>query len=248
MSRQKNQAPTPRLNKKGEIHERWDRLMRFDVPRYIRVYDNGGKTIDRYTVVFSSLKNLSEGRGSIHTYIAMSSTPFHPQGFYQHGENQGVPIDYPTYGHLGKKMVFADLPLDCQYAVLQDYCAYWNLRLEDHPMAQTLDVIQYGFYMKEGVTPWRPVRPPKGQFDSRSDTSYRSEKARLDNVEIIHDLISIVTEECNPSDAEIALWDYADRAEVLDWATKTYLAASDNPVKVPEVPSILLKYGGVHAN
>jgi hypothetical protein len=238
---------TPRLNKQGQVHERWDRLFRFDVPRYIRVYDNDHKSFDRYTVVYSSLKIWYEGHGSVHPYVGMSEHPFHPQGFGQHGESKGVAIDYPTYGHLGKKVVFADLPLDCQWLVLNDYCGYWNLERDDHPLAQCMDVFSFGMCIKEGMELWRPVRPPKGQFDSRSDVSYRKEKALLNDVAAIRDWISIVTDECNPTDSDIAQWSYADRSEVLNWATLTHLAASDNPVKVPETPSILLRYGGIHA-
>lgn len=60
----------------------------------------------------------------------MSSQPFHPQGFGQHGESDS-PIDRPTYGHLGKKIKFDDLPEDCQKLVLSDYVYLWNIK--DHP-------------------------------------------------------------------------------------------------------------------
>jgi hypothetical protein len=56
----------------------------------------------------------------------MSGAPFHPQGFGQHGESETI-IDRPTYGHLGKKITFADLPEDCQKLVISDYRYYWQL-------------------------------------------------------------------------------------------------------------------------
>jgi hypothetical protein len=243
MSKQKNQSPTPRLNKQGEMHERWDRLFRFDSPRYIRCYDNGGKSADRYTVVFSQLKQYSDGYGSVHTYISMSHSPFHPHGFGQHGETYGVPCDYPNYGHLGKKITFADLNLDGRWFVLMEYCSYWNLRFEDHPIFKTVEWGAFAPQCIEGVAPWRPVRPPKGQFDSRGDKSYREEVERLNNIESIQIWISLVTEDVDISDTDIMTWDYADRADVRDWAVMAHLRASDNHVKVPEMPSILLKYG-----
>jgi hypothetical protein len=55
----------------------------------------------------------------------MSGAPFHPQGFCQHGEADR-PIDYPTYGHLGKKIAFALLPAGCQRAVMNDYIQLWG--------------------------------------------------------------------------------------------------------------------------
>lgn len=99
---------------------RYDNAYRADgQPKYVRCYDNGGETLDRYTVVFSQLRT-----GWCH-YLAMSGAPFHPQGFRQHGEDRRT-IDYPTYGHLGKKIRFEQLPPDCQRAVMQDYTAYWG--------------------------------------------------------------------------------------------------------------------------
>lgn len=95
---------------------RTNNLMPNGIPRYVRCYDNGGETFDRYTVVFSRAK----GRN----YLAMSANPFHPQGFGNHGE--GV-IDRPSYGHLGKKIPFTALPPDCKRAVLSDYRELWGL-------------------------------------------------------------------------------------------------------------------------
>ena len=88
-------------------------------PKYIRCYDNGGATFDRYTVVFTRGKRC---------YLGMSENPFHPQGFGQHGEwRKGEnSIDYPIYSHLGKKIKFVDLPKDCQKAVKQTYNELWG--------------------------------------------------------------------------------------------------------------------------
>jgi len=103
--------------------DRKARLLPEGKPRYIRCYDNGGTTIDRYTVVFTG---RYRGHGGEFMYLGMSSNPTHPQGFGQHGFSQDQ-IDRPTYGHLGKKISFDDLPADCQELVLSDYLVIWGL-------------------------------------------------------------------------------------------------------------------------
>jgi hypothetical protein len=66
--------------------------------RYARVacYDNGGETIDRYTVVYLDLK---EGPG-LFSSVGMNESPFHPQGFGQH-------FSVRPGRHLGKRIPFA---------------------------------------------------------------------------------------------------------------------------------------------
>lgn len=100
------------------------------IPRYVRCYDNGGRSFDRYTVVF--------GRKRIDTvthYRAMSEHPCHTQGFGQWGESQDW-IDHNKHGfapaigrtcHLGRRITFLELPEDCQELILADYRAFWNL-------------------------------------------------------------------------------------------------------------------------
>lgn len=117
---------------------RYARLMSNGEPKMIRCYDNGGPdkvrtlkdgtkssgTLDRYTVVFTG--RYTHKTNGAFWYVAMNAGPFHPQGFYQHGESNHQPIDRPTYGHLGKKIRFEDLPEDCQKAVIQDYLYLWD--------------------------------------------------------------------------------------------------------------------------
>ena len=112
--------------------DRVNRLMPGGAPRYIRCYDNGnrpdGGTIDRYTVVYTG--RYRHKTGGSQWYVGMSAAPFHPQGFGQHGEypgHLGPAIDRPSYGHLGKKIKFQDLPEDCQKLVLQDYRDLWDI-------------------------------------------------------------------------------------------------------------------------
>jgi len=54
---------------------RVEKFMPNGVPKNIRIYDNGGETVDRYTVVFTG--NF-KGRGGRCYYLGMSESPFHP--------------------------------------------------------------------------------------------------------------------------------------------------------------------------
>lgn len=73
------------------------------------IYDNGGKTLDRYTVIY----DLPENGRNCFWSIGMSENPFHPQGFGQHGAAM-------PGSHLGEKIKFIQLPTDCQKLVNQD--------------------------------------------------------------------------------------------------------------------------------
>ena len=106
------------------MKNRQQSLMPNYIPRYIRVYDNGGETFDRYTVVFTG-----RYRKSIHSdfiYLGMSKNPCNPQGFGQHGFSPFL-IDRPKYSHLGKKISFNDLPDECKNVVCSTYCDLWNI-------------------------------------------------------------------------------------------------------------------------
>ena len=99
------------------------------VPRYIRCYDNGGETADRYTVAYTgNYKGKSKGWFD---YVGMSGSPFHPQGIGMHGQTEFRPCDKPSYKHLGKKIKFTDLPKDCQTLVMQDYLYFWDFTDEN---------------------------------------------------------------------------------------------------------------------
>jgi len=78
----------------------------------LRCYDDGGASADRYTVVFI---DCPESRNLMRTFCAlgMNESPFHPQGFGQHCS--------ATPGrHLGKRIRFIDLPVDCRQLVRMD--------------------------------------------------------------------------------------------------------------------------------
>lgn len=125
------------MNKK--LQERKNRLLPGGIPRYIRCYDNGGETIDRYTVVFTgNYRSSVEGKETF--YVGMSGSPFHPQGVCQHGSHK-TPIDQPRYSHLGKKITFRTLPEDCQKVVVSDYKDLWDLTEVGIDKQGVLDII-----------------------------------------------------------------------------------------------------------
>lgn len=60
-----------------------------------RIYDNGGKTYDRYTLITED-----------NSVFGFNGNPFHPQGFGQYaGDWEGG-----STRHLGKKITVASLP------------------------------------------------------------------------------------------------------------------------------------------
>ena len=105
---------------------RKERLMPGGIPRWIRIYDNGGETMDRYIVIYTG--NFP-GRGGQCFFRGMSKAPCSPQG-YGIMESQREIIDRPAYGHLGKPISFEDLPEECQKLVISDYKAFWSLEDE----------------------------------------------------------------------------------------------------------------------
>lgn len=76
----------------------------------IRCYDDGGKSIDRYTVIYM---DQPERLPNTFAAVGMNATPFHPQGFGQH-------CTAMPGRHLGKRIPFESLPEDCQRLVRQD--------------------------------------------------------------------------------------------------------------------------------
>ena len=116
---------------------RWLSLMPGNAPKYVRCWDNGGRSADRYTVCFTGRQAVEKrGRNWQYPYVAMSAKPYHPQGFGQHGWSEDHPCDtndkgrasaIGRKGHLGARIAFTDLPDDCQRLVIDDYLAIWKL-------------------------------------------------------------------------------------------------------------------------
>lgn len=79
-------------------------------PKNIRIYDNGGRSYDRYTVIYM---DQPETRAGTYNSIGMSEGPFDHLGICQHGP--------ATPGrHLGRLIEWDELPKACQRAVMQD--------------------------------------------------------------------------------------------------------------------------------
>jgi hypothetical protein len=76
------------------------------------IYDNGGKTADRYTVYYNAIEK-KEGKNIFYACLGMDDKPFHPQGIGLH--SSGV-----LGRHNGKRIQIDQLPLDCQKAITQD--------------------------------------------------------------------------------------------------------------------------------
>ena len=77
----------------------------------LRVYDNGGKTIDRYTVL---IPNININTGVIYLeMLGLSDNPNHPLGFNQFcGEWMGG-----STRNLGKKIDWKNLPDEVRKAI-----------------------------------------------------------------------------------------------------------------------------------
>ena len=103
--------------------DRYAKLVQNGIPRYIRCYDNNGKSIDAYTVTFTGhYRDKSDG---VFWYLGMSSNPFHPQGVGYQNVSE-FQIDRPSYSHLGKKIKYEDLPAECQTFVMITYLSLWD--------------------------------------------------------------------------------------------------------------------------
>ena len=91
-----------------------------DPLKQMRIYDNDGRTFDRYTVVFMDLQECRKGQFRC---LCMSDNPTHPQGFCEH--STAVPGT-----HLGRRIKFNLLPEACQKMVKIDRPDLFNE--EDH--------------------------------------------------------------------------------------------------------------------
>lgn len=78
--------------------------------RGVTIYDNGGQSFDRFTAIYSGLPRERDGTFQAR---AMSENPFHPLGFGQWTSAQ-------PGRHLGKRIRFSELPVNCQKLILQD--------------------------------------------------------------------------------------------------------------------------------
>lgn len=80
----------------------------------VRLYDNGGKTYDRYTAVYmDEPEENMRGTAKLYAGRGMSENPFHPLGY-------GLACAVKPGQHLGKRIAFTALPEACQRLVKQD--------------------------------------------------------------------------------------------------------------------------------
>ena len=98
-------------------------------PFHVVCFDNGGETLDRYTVLFTG--HYTHLTGGVSWGLNMNAAPFHPQGIGMHFE---MFVEYDTevnyveedFGHWGDIVPFSSLPEDCKRAVMQDYKEIWD--------------------------------------------------------------------------------------------------------------------------
>lgn len=85
-------------------------MKKLNLDSHVRIYDNGGKTLDRFTAVYM---DCPERQPNMFDARAMSESPFSPQGF-------GCSCSAMPGRHLGKRIRLSELPKDCQRLVLRD--------------------------------------------------------------------------------------------------------------------------------
>ena len=71
----------------------------------LRIYDNGGKTFDRYTILPPRWAREHLERSGLFEAIGASEHPFSLQGF-------GMLVSAKPGAHLGKRLHLRDLPAD----------------------------------------------------------------------------------------------------------------------------------------
>lgn len=80
----------------------------------LRIYDNGGKTYDRYTAVFMDrVDSTYMTDGYLYEALAFNDDPFHPLGFGQH-------VTAMPGRHLGKRITLDQLPPKARQFVQQN--------------------------------------------------------------------------------------------------------------------------------
>lgn len=97
--------------------------MKKTIQRYgttLRIFDNGGKTVDRYTIMPARWdKKYRERTPGAFDAIGASEFPFHPQGFGMHTTAMAGP-------HLGKRVAWDTLPPDVQKFARQSFPEYFE--------------------------------------------------------------------------------------------------------------------------
>ena len=110
--------------KSAKNKRRFTSFFKDGMPCKVRCYTNDGETIDRYTIVFTG--NYRERTDGQFWSLCCSGCPTHPQGIGSFHENDRQPIDHPSYGHLGTKIAFRELPTEVQSLVVRYYLDLWG--------------------------------------------------------------------------------------------------------------------------
>jgi hypothetical protein len=84
----------------------------------LRIYDNGGRTVDRYTIVPPRWAREYRDDGRAWSAIAANAAPFHPQGF---GQNVRITS---VGNHLGRRIGWHALPTDVRRFARQSFPKY----------------------------------------------------------------------------------------------------------------------------
>ena len=85
----------------------------------LAIYDNGGKTLDRYTVFYKPVEPLKDLRGWI-GYRGMSEDPFAPNGFGIYGEMEAYKVARYRESVYRQSCKWSDLPEQVKKSVRQD--------------------------------------------------------------------------------------------------------------------------------
>ncbi len=81
-------------------------------PKDLKVYDNGGETFDRFTVVYLDEIERETKDGILYSCLGMSSDPFNPLGYAQHSSAM-------IGDHLGREIPFSSMPEDCRTCAIR---------------------------------------------------------------------------------------------------------------------------------
>lgn len=78
----------------------------------VRIYDNGGKSLDRYTLIPPRWAKEYQERGGYWDALAASENPFHGVGMH---------VSAAVGSHLGKRIHWDALPADVQKFARQSF-------------------------------------------------------------------------------------------------------------------------------
>jgi hypothetical protein len=103
------------------LRGRSKKLYSHNVPNYIRVYDNGGFTTDRYTIIFTG-KRVSNTE---YLVLKLSDEPDDQNHncytmYIESTSKKNIPM-------IGRKIQFNNLPPQCQKVVQCYYKSLWNV-------------------------------------------------------------------------------------------------------------------------